>query len=104
MIKLATTLSSAFLTSLKRQIGLRDDGEPISFCPLSESVPDFNSLGNLPVLRHFLRNHLMLSLSVITTVVNIRPRTSSGPGLEFFSNILAIYGDSPSLNIGRGHF
>ena len=46
----------------------------------------------------------MLSLSLITTVVNTRPRTSSGPGLEFFSNILAIYRDSPSLNIGRGHF
>ena len=40
----------------------------------------------------------MLPLSLITTVVNPRPRTSSGPGLEFFSNILAIYRDSPSLH------
>ena len=40
VIMLATILSSAFPISFRRQIGLRDDGEPISFFPLAESVPD----------------------------------------------------------------
>ena len=74
-ILFAIVLSRSFSISFRKQIGLNDNGESISFLPsfgIRTRLAVLHTLGNISVWRHLLKKFFTLSLNSLTIVTRTR--------------------------------